>query len=310
MSLSPVPRYDPACPALPGLIICGFTKCATSTLHLWLTQHPRIRGGIRKELGYFHDPQSYFFDPKANWRDHGAAGLKPLFADAREGEVLLDATPGYAHHLTARDVIPHLPGPPLCVFVLRDPAQQIVSTWRYFSNNRGYIPKEIGLSQFVDMVLSGEASERFAQDHLRDCIERARFSVVLDEWAHALPPDRMLVLEMGAMLANPRAAVASVLARLDLSFEGYEDFDWPSENRSYSVRSTRLRAVAEVGRTLLPHDGTLRRAVRGAYRALNTTRPSPVSGGTDQSQEIARLRRALAHEYDVLAARGIIFADR
>jgi len=305
-----IPSYDPTLPATPGLMICGFTKCATSTLHLWLTQHPRIRGGIRKELGYFHDPKSYFFNPQANWRDHGLAGLASLFEDARAGDILIDSTPGYAHHQTALEHIPQLPGPPLCLFVLRDPVMQIISTWRYFSNSRDYIPKDIGLPRFIDMILTGEAAETFPQDHLRDCIGRARFSLVLEKWERALPADRIMVLEMGAMLANPSVAVTCVLDQLGLSFEGYENYAWPSENRSYDVRSTRLRSIAEAARLLLPRDGVLRTVMRDGYRRLITTRPPPTRADYEHTQAIMRLRNALAEEYDALADRGIVFAKR
>jgi len=43
----------------PDFIVIGAQKCATSSLHYYLDQHPDIKGSLLKELHYF-DRDMYF----------------------------------------------------------------------------------------------------------------------------------------------------------------------------------------------------------------------------------------------------------
>jgi len=285
-------------PRLPGLFLAGFTKCATSSLHDWLVQHPAICGGLRKELDFLYDPESHFFNPDSNVHAQGLAGYGALFPPASPGALLLDATPAYAYHRTARQVIAALPHRPMAIFVTRDPVEQIASTYHYFSNNKLYLDPAISLERFFEMVLDGSATRAFAQDHLRHALDWACFGYWLALWRRDLGAERVIALEMRAMLAAPERACAEVFARLGLP--DCPGIDFRAANETYFVRNRALQRLNVALRAHLPK-GRLYDAARAAYRGLNTRRAKPVPGAREPALRAALAARIAEREQELLA---------
>lgn len=276
----------PDTPRLPDVFICGFTKCATSSLHDWLVQHPRLSGGFQKELEYLYDEDSHFFRPERNVNVQGLEGYAALFPDAPADSLLLDATPAYGHHETARRVIAEMPHRPPVVFVTRKPEDQIASTYHYFSNNKLYIDPSIDLETFFDMVLDGRARDAFPEDHLKDALDWAAFGYWLALWKRDLGADRVIHLDMREMLSDPEAAVKMIFERLGLDPEA--EIDYAGANETYFVRSRGLQRVNTMVRGLLPK-GAFYDTARSLYRKLNTSTKKP-----ERSNRELELRKALA----------------
>lgn len=272
-------------PRLPHLFIAGFTKCATGSLHRWLTHHPMIFGGVRKELAYLYDQSSYFYRPECNWNVSGPEGYDALFRPARElpaKAILLDSTPAYAYHDTARREIGSMSHEPLCVFVRRDPVDQISSTYYYFSNNNPYIDKNISIENFYRMLLSGENKTRFAHDHLKNALEYARFDHWLRLWRRDLGNDRVMVFDMKAMLRDPTSAIFPILAHFGLDRSPFEDYAFPGANETYYVKRRWLQQINVIVRGSLPHDSAIYQTMRRLYRRINSTSVKPVSTACEQ----------------------------
>jgi hypothetical protein len=273
-------------PRVPDLFICGFTKCATSSLHDWLVQHPGISGGFQKELEYLYDKESYFFTPERNIHVQGLKGYAALFATAPEGTLWLDATPAYAHHNTARQTIADLPGRPPVIFVTRDPVDQIASTYHYFSNNKLYIDRDINIETFFEMVLDGRATVAFEQDHLKNALDWACFGYWLALWQRDVGMDRVVHLDMRTILKDPDSATRAVFDRLGLP--PCEGIDFSASNETYFVKSRALQQVNATLRRLLPR-GKLYDQARALYRRLNATTVKPEVSTREQD-----LRKLLA----------------
>lgn len=259
-------------PNVPDLFICGFTKCATSSLHDWLVQHPRISGGFRKELEYLYDTDSYFFTPKRNIHVQGLAGYAALFPAAPKGSLWLDATPAYAYHSTARQTIAMLPSRPPVIFVTRDPIEQISSTYHYFANNKLYIDKSVSIETFFEMVLDGRATSVFPQDHLKNVIDWACFDYWLALWQRDLGADRIMHFDMRTILKDPALATRAIFERLGLA--PCETIDFKASNETYFVKSLGLQRVNTALRAMLPR-GKFYDGARGLYRRLNVTTVKP-----------------------------------
>lgn len=271
---------------LPDLFICGFTKCATSSLHDWLVQHPQISGGVRKELEFLYDRDNHFFRPEHSVLTQGLAGYAALFPDAPDNALWLDSTPAYAHHETARKTIAAMAHRPPVIFITRDPVDQITSTYHYFSNNKSYIDASISIEMFFEMVLDGRASSHFPQDHLRNALDWAAFGYWLALWRRDLGPERVIHLEMRHMLSDPANTVAALLGRLGLETNVPLFFD--GSNETYFVRNRLLQSLNTAIRGKLPK-GALYETARRVYRRLNTTPHKP-----GQSAREVELRAALA----------------
>lgn len=272
-------------PRLPDLFICGFTKCATSSLHDWLVQHPRLSGGFQKELEYLYDRDSHFYHPERNVHDQGLEGYADLFKEAPADALWLDATPAYGHHETARKTIAAMPHRPPVVFVTRKPVDQIASTYHYFSNNKLYIDPSIDIATFFEMVLDGRAQGSFPEDHLKDALDWAAFDYWLALWRRDLGEDRVIHLDMREMLSDPAPAVKMIFDRIGLDPE--VEIDFSGANETYFVKNRGLQKVNTLVRGLLPK-GALYNQLRDVYRKLNTSTAKP-----ERSARETELRHAL-----------------
>lgn len=283
---------------LPNLFICGVPKAGTSSLHRWLSDHPDAFGALDKEARFFMDPGGHIHRPDFNIAN-GLEGYRSQFPIPRGAapRVILDSTPAYIYQQTALDHLPELPGQPRCIFVLREPASQILSLFNYFQNNWSWIPAGMGFGDYLRAIEDG--SHDFSGNELaRDALTNAAYVDFLRPWRDRLGKGRMFVCTFDELRRDAPALTRRIAqwAGLDPSF--YDSHDFVSENESYVPRSRGLQNLNIALRERLPK-GVLYRGLRGVYRRLNTTRPP---AQPDPDQHLARLRDRFAPANAALAA--------
>ncbi|MGZ0186475.1 MAG: sulfotransferase domain-containing protein, partial [Alphaproteobacteria bacterium] len=144
--------------ALPNLIIAGAPKCGTSSLFQWIADHPDAEGSLVKETCYFADAESHVFDPTSNFAAAGLAGYERFFPVSKpKARIRLEATPTYIYQNSAFQHLPDIKTRPRFLFVLREPSQQILSTYRYFKNNWTFLKAGDGFADFIEMVNSNDS---------------------------------------------------------------------------------------------------------------------------------------------------------
>lgn len=120
---SPTPAS--AAPARPDFVVLGGHRCATTSLHHYLGQHPQIFLPSRKGTDYFtnagrtHGPGEF---PVATTLDE----YEGLFKPARQGQIRGEVSSVYLHNPVARalrDALPHAK----LIAVLRHPIERAYS---------------------------------------------------------------------------------------------------------------------------------------------------------------------------------------
>lgn len=257
---------------LPDVFICGFTKCGTSSLHDWLTQHPDISGGFQKELEFLYDEGSYFYKSQRNIHAQGIAGYASLFKKAPQHSLWIDSTPAYVYHDTARKVIARMAHRPPVVLVTRAPIDQITSTYHYFSNNKLYISPSVGIEDFLEMVIDDSVRHKFKQDHLKHALDWACFEYWLKLWRRDLGEDRVFNFDMRNMINDPLAVTNSIISQLGLA--PLHTIDRGGSNETYFVKSKNLQKVNTMVRGFIPQ-GRIYENMRSFYRRFNTSFAKP-----------------------------------
>ena len=253
---------------LPNLFILGVPKAGTTSLHNWLVAHPDADGARSKEAQFFIDPQSHVFRADFN-SGLGLDIYQKEFAHCT-APVILDSTPAYLYQQAALDHIPGLDSAPRCLVVVRDPAEQILSLYRYFRDNWNDVPTQMSFAEFVAVSRAG--NHPFGGNELaRDALRNAHHAAMLRPWRARLGPDRLMVRSFDELRAAPRAFTASVArwAGLDPAF--YENFDFPRENETLAPRVQWLQRLNIAVRARLP-DGAVYRMARNLYRRVNLQR--------------------------------------
>ena len=285
---------DPICP---NLFIAGVPKAGTSSLHNWLAAHPDTLASRDKETCFFADGDSHTFRSDFN-SEHGLEAYARQFDSeaARRSSVIFESTPTYIYQKTALRMIPDLPTRPRCLFVLREPAAQIRSIFTYYRNNWAHIPPDLDFHDYLARVRRDDA--RFAGNELAERpFRHARYLDFLIPWRDALGPDRMKVLTFEQVTGDPRGTMREIADWLDLDAGYYDDFAFRSDNESYQPRSRALQRINIALRGRLPK-GRIYRALRAAYRGVNTDRPDR---SPDAAGDMAEIRARMAPHNEALA---------
>lgn len=299
--------------ALPNLVIAGAPKCGTSSMFRWIADHPDAEGATVKEARYFIDADSHVFDPSVNFATGGVSGYERFFpATNPRARVRLEATPVYLYQRSAMHALPDLPSRPKILFLLREPGRQILSTYRYFSNNWRYLKAGISFADFLEMVAT-EDRRLAANELLARAVENVRYVDRLTPWRERLDAGRMRVMLLEDIQADPTAAMTELAEWLGLDAEFYHDYAYPKENQTYRARSQTLQALNVRVRGLAAKT-PLYKSLRWLYRGANTAaEPAPMTErdlaaladlSASFAEDNARLAEELALDLSRWSARG------
>ncbi|PWJ17547.1 sulfotransferase family protein [Jannaschia seohaensis] len=280
---------------LPDLFICGVPKAGTSAVHAWLCDHPDVVGARDKEACFFVDPDSHIYRPEANVRSDWEAYRQQFdLPGDRRPAAILDSTPAYIYQETALRHIPDLATAPRCIFILRDPAEQIRSLYGYYRNNWSYIPEAMSFEAYVAALHAG--GETFGGNELaRDALGNADYLRYLRRWRAALGEERMFVATFDTLRRDPRGFMQDLADWIGLERGFYDGYAFATENETYRPRSRALQRLNIAVRARLPK-GRAYHALRKVYRKLNA-RP----GGEEVAADtLATLREEFAPGYAAL----------
>jgi hypothetical protein len=285
--------------ALPNLIIAGAPKCGTSSLFQWIADHPDAEGSFVKETCFFTDAESHVFDPTNNFSAAGLAGYERFFPVSKPKALIrLEATPTYIYQNSAFQHLPGIKTRPRFLFVLREPSQQILSTYRYFKNNWTFLKGSDGFADFIEMA-SNNNSRLNRNELLRDALTNVRYVEHLERWRDRLGTKRMHVMILEDLQNDPARAMADLAGWLGLDPAFYEDYGFPRENETYRVKSRLLQEI-NIGVRGLAARTPLYGPVRALYRRLNTAKQPEAITVLDEAA-LANLQSAYASDNDRLA---------
>lgn len=199
---------------LPSFFIIGAMKSATTTLQVQLAAQTGIFMCEPKEPNFFSDDPIYA---------QGIEWYGGLFADAKQGDLLGEASTHYSKMPELPDALPRLleaVPDPLCVYVMRHPVERLVSHYMHaWSENE--------TAADIDSAVR----------ELGRLTDYSRYAYQLEPWLKALGPGRVLPVFMEGIKSDP-SGVLDRVAR----FIGYEgEATWKDDVGAQNVSSQRIR---------------------------------------------------------------------
>ena len=295
---------------LPNLIVAGAGKCGSTAFYTWLDAHPEVCGSIPKEPCYFIDLNTPFFHPEANYHKHGLEGYASFFQHCSpQTKIWFEASPQYYFQKTALDFFATCQPQPHVIFLLRKPSKRIFSNFSFVQNNKSLLAKDVSFAQFVDLLLEDKVEqikdrvyhERpfFVLDNL---LVHSRYYDYLARWAERFPPNRINILIFEQMIAEPRATLRSLASDLGIDPDFYNQFDFPKENRTLTIKNSWIHRNIRKVYPYLPAS-PLRSALKSFYLKAQTKNTSPP---TPEPESMRRLddyfvpyNRQLAQAFDL-----------
>lgn len=255
---------------MPNLFIAGAPKSGTSSIHQWIADHPDAVGPYEKETYFFVDEGTHMYSPD-NHVKNGIDTFRKNFPSFAGGKkIIVESTPGYIYYDTAISTIPDLESFPKCLFVVREPASQIYSTFQYFKSNWNWIPHDKSFRDFIREVKAGTASYR-GNELAENALNHAKYVDYLLKWRDRLGSERIMVRTFDDLMIDNKEFTQGVAEWCGLSSEFYESYDFPRQNETYHPKSIFLQNINIRVRKYLPKGSVYDRA-RDFYRKLNTNK--------------------------------------
>jgi len=220
--LAAAAKVDGAAPdgeALPNLVVIGGMKCGTTSLHMYLDQHPDVLMSQPKEVHYFLERNA---DKGVRWYQSHFSGTAAVRGESSPGYTKYPLRPGVPARMHSL-----LPDAKL-IYILRDPVERTVSHYlhEYLRN--------------WERRTLAEAMESFADNPY---VDASRYHMQLERYLEYYPPSQILVLTTEDLRDDPQLTLGRAV-----DFVGLEPFQFDVVSRA-NVAERRGRSN-RVGRVL------------------------------------------------------------
>jgi hypothetical protein len=235
--------------SLPDFVILGTQRGGTTSLYRWLTSHPRVTPGLKKEVHYFDDHYQY-----------GLRWYKAHFPVRSRDHITGESCPYMLFHpLAPVRAAKDLPTTTRFVVLLREPVQRAISQywlwkqrnlWETESLERAFDLEPERLARVNQRVLEGER----CTDHMAfSYVARGEYAAQLRRWFDAVGRDRVLVLESERLYVDPALQVR-VLDWLHLTAHGEP---YPTVNAADRLDSESRALTSRLREHFEPHNREL-----------------------------------------------------
>ena len=300
---SPAPARDGEVGIVPDFFVVGHAKCGTTALYEMLRAHPQIFMPDLKEPAYFAtDLRRRFQPPGAGPLPETLHDYLALFAPAREGQRLGEASSLYLwSHEAAAGIAALSPGAKI-VAILREPASFLRSLHMQLLQN--HIESEKDLRRAIDLEPERRAGRHIPRRSVRPQAlfysERVKYVEQMRRYHDVFDADQVLVLIYDDFRADNEQSVRRVLRFLDV--DDTAPIEALHANPTVQMRSQQLDEIVNavsVGRGRV--GGTLKRAIKAvvparararAARLLLPLRECPISSRAFPSRSMAALGKS------------------
>jgi hypothetical protein len=208
----------PADAELPGIVIIGAQKAATTMLAAALGEHPQVEFAP----GEFHG-----FVGSA-YGEGTTAALRKCFRESTTLRRGFKCASYLGHPEAAARLATDLNFPDVVV-ALRDPVHRAVSAW-YWSVRAGYVPLQshnVGLRRLLD---SRDAVTHDVWQNGPDILGWGRYAQLLEDWWAVFPRRRVHIVLDQELRSQPEATIKSLYRTLGLD----ADFEPTAHSRRYN----------------------------------------------------------------------------
>jgi len=201
------------------LIIAGILKGGTTSLFYYLRDHPGVCASTVKETRFFLE-REYPVQSICRFED-GLHRYAEFFPRGTPDQLYMEATPFYLLGRTCAERIHEsLPDVKL-VFILRDPVDRLVSSFRY-RKQYGLIPVTETFKSFVDEQFEDQAD---SVPYPPTPLMMGSYSGYLQPYLEAFDTDQIMVLHFEDLKRDPGGFVSEICRAVGLDeshFQGYE----------------------------------------------------------------------------------------
>ncbi|KAA1162949.1 sulfotransferase domain-containing protein [Pseudoalteromonas distincta] len=216
-----------------NIIFGGSTKCATTSLYNYFSEHPEISIASTKEVRYFISSEYPLKQPHF---DRGQS-YQSLF---QEGKCYsLDATPDYLYEYTAPQRISESCEKPFIIFILRNPIDRMRS-WFNFAKQTNQLPNNASMKEFIDSQVSTYLGKNQAVKQYQLALEQNDYKKYLEKYFQYFPQERVLIFDFDKIKNQPYYVVKEICKVTGINFEYFNDYEFSIHNQTVNLKSPKV----------------------------------------------------------------------
>jgi hypothetical protein len=276
---------------LPDIFIAGVPKAGTSSLFVWLADHPSVEGSKPKETGFFNNNDSELCHPKYNFFN-GIENFSYFFSTSNHSRLRLEASPSNIYNQVARKAIASMSHRPKVIFILREPSEFLFSFFRFLKNNIARLGSDMDFLAFIENARKVGMELNPVK---YDVIAEAKYVDFLKLWKSVLDSDQLKIYLYEDMKRNPHEFMRKICLDLSIDPAFYDDYDFKTKNKTFHVRIPFIYRIYKNGKfknklkRFFPK--TLRVFLRSIFLLITTSKAK------EKSKEEKILLKSLKEEF-------------
>jgi hypothetical protein len=258
--------------SLANFLIAGADKAGTTSVFVYLSQHPEVSAAIKKETDFFRD--GYKGDRQNDIMRYagyfrGAAPKRPI---------TMEASPGYLAdaEIVAPRIKELIPDSKI-LFILREPIDRLFSSFN-FHVGRLNIPDTMAFPDFIDECMAYERGEVPSVDlGLNEWCLRAlgigRYVDYLRHYYDQFPPNKIKVMFFESLRDDALGFMTELSEFLEIDPGFWSGYEFRKSNVTFAGRNKFLHRMAlhanNMAEPILRQRPGLKHAIVNFYKALN-----------------------------------------
>lgn len=180
----------------PNLLLLGFQRCGSSSLFDYLSDHPEIVGSTPKETFILSDSNYEHFDEKLSYFSN--KNVFNLVYEEKsilsEKAYLLEGSVNNFYQINALKYVQENSDVKV-IFLLRDPLERILSTFKYSGMNGINLPPNCSFEKYLQLIELGEVKKEI----LKYGIEHGKYGTYIKNWEKAISNDRIYLTSINKL---------------------------------------------------------------------------------------------------------------
>ncbi len=252
--------------------VIGAPKSGTSSFFYWLDSHPGITGSTPKETFFLMD-EGHPLEGRhgASFNRDGPAAYERFFQSADLECLRFEGTTHYFYQATARQILTQMKPQPRIMMLLREPAERILSSFRFTRDNLCNCDKGLTFNQYVEALLS-DSMDDLKPYYWSDSsfyvacreLKMGQYVDWLEWWLERLSYNHLGLIVFERLKQDPVCVMREVCNSLRIDGSFYDEVDFRAKNKTTPIRFQLTHRLARKWGAAFP-SGSLKSYAKNKY---------------------------------------------